>query len=207
VLEVILPLIAYQFSSFDFVAELDPSAHYEIVRQCHWTTRGHRWDFLAWSLKGGEDQRYPQHFSFIYLDRKVVLRFLETLEDPPPWKPWGTYLAAQVVRIPSPYESVVAVRGASGFGFHWDTVFYGFSGREATFIGRTPGRNSNGPVPVTGRRFQWLFDNFDIYELKSVRQGVTKHIVFLVEKGKTMKKVREWTSHKKVRRVVWLKDL
>jgi len=143
--------------------------------------------------------------NLVLLDGRIVKRFSDTMYGPerPSWEPWGLYLAAEPLPVRSPYERVVAFRGAGGLGSHWDTVFYGFTGGRMTFIGRAPGQNANGPVNWKGHRDLWLFDDRDIYRRE---EPVTRHLLFKVEPNRTMLRMRGWPSTKAVATVVRVLD-
>ncbi|MBI5708035.1 MAG: hypothetical protein HZC36_13720 [Armatimonadetes bacterium] len=191
-------------------AALPPLSRYDVYHKSKWTTKGHKWTFRTYWLKSEFTQNNTSaeldKLNLLFCDGKVVKR-LRNEGDRPEWEPWGPYLAAQPISVRSPYERVIAIRGAGGLGKHWDTCFYGLNRTTITFIGRSPGLNANGPVAWKGSPNLWLFDDCDFYRDMHENKGVTRHLLFRIEKGKTMTKVEEWPSTKGVKRVVRLKEL
>lgn len=193
------------------IGDLPPLASYDLYRECTWTTRGHKWAFRVYWLKSAlvhnnykRDSELDK-LNLVFRDGRVVKRFANE-KDRPEWEPWGPYLAAQKVNVRSPYERVIAVRGAGGLGVHWDTTFYGFQMGTMTYIGRAPALNANGPLNWRASRSLWVFDDYDSYRQREGK-GVTRHMVFRIDKGKAMRPVRSIPSHRSIRRVVWLKEI
>ena len=177
---------------------------YELYHHATWRTLGHKWEFkVFWLRDGSNDDRNQEldKLNLVYLDGKVVKRIAnEGLRRP--WEPQQLYLAAEPIRIRSPYEAVVAIRGAWGLGSHWDTVFYGCSGPRMVLIGRAPANMSNGPLQYGSGHSKWLFDDYDRYEAMRGGSGVTKHLVFQIRKGRPMRLIGTIRSKKPISRVL-----
>jgi len=185
---------------------LPPLSNYNLNGLTEWRTEGHQWAFRSyWRKADVHGPETEDKLHLVFLDGQVVKRYRLDAERPA-WEPWGPFIAAAVVNVRSPFERVVALRGAGGLGVHWDTVLYGFAGTTMTFLGRSPSLNANGPVLWKGQSDTWLFDDYDYYREMHEKRPVTRRFLFKVT-TKGMKRIRTWKSTSKVRKVLHMPEL
>jgi hypothetical protein len=90
---------------------------------------------------------------------------------------------------------VVALRGHSGIGWHWDTMFYRIRGGRLQTVGRAPADNSNGPVNWRGRDDLWLFDDHDRYLARDDERFRPNLLLYRIDsRSGRMRLLRRWPS-------------